>query len=196
MRAVSSRRTTTSPTCKRDPATGPGRALVSAGYVAHSWTQLEHGETCSTAEATRGHYAYVHAGLGGLRLADPGITTEPRGLTEAQSRPADLFATAGVPGRSEALDVCVAISNAAAVRGDASQAAFDRNISQYRHKIIDLRGQGIVCRPLGLDSRRSLTPSSHPNPKIRSRHRMLPQRTADVGKFPSTQMETRNPNSL
>ena len=37
--------------------------------------QLEHGETCSTAEATRGHCACVHAVLGGLKLADPGITT-------------------------------------------------------------------------------------------------------------------------
>ena len=40
--------------------------------------QLEYGETCSTAEATRGHYACVHAVLGGLKLADLGITTEPR----------------------------------------------------------------------------------------------------------------------
>ena len=58
--------------------------------------QLEHGETCSTAEATRGHYGCVHAVLSGLKLADPG-TTEPRGLTETQSRPADLFTTAAVP---------------------------------------------------------------------------------------------------
>ena len=55
----------------------PTRALVSAVQVDHSWTQLEHGETCSTAEATRGHYACVHAVLGGLTLADPGITAEP-----------------------------------------------------------------------------------------------------------------------
>ena len=67
--------------------------------------QLEHGETCSTAEATRGHYACVHAALGGLKLADPGITTEPGGLTATQSRPADIFTIAAVPGRSAALDV-------------------------------------------------------------------------------------------
>ena len=70
--------------------------------------QPEHGEICSTAEATRGHSACVHAVLGGLELADPGTPTEPRGLTESQSRPADLFTTAAVPGRSAALDVCVA----------------------------------------------------------------------------------------
>ena len=86
--------------------------------------QLEHGETYSTAEASRRHYACVHVVLGGLKLADPGITTEPRGLTEEQSRLADLFTTAAVPGRSEALDVCVAFPNAAAAaRGDAAQAA-------------------------------------------------------------------------
>ena len=43
--------------------------------------QLEHAETCSTAEATRGHYACVRALVEGFRLADPGVTTEPRGLT-------------------------------------------------------------------------------------------------------------------
>ena len=56
--------------------------------VRHSWTsQLEHGETCSTPEATRGHYARDQSILGGLKLADPGVTIEPRGLTEATSRP-------------------------------------------------------------------------------------------------------------
>ena len=40
-------------------------------------TQLEHGETCNTAEATRGHYACVRAVLRGLTHADAGITTEP-----------------------------------------------------------------------------------------------------------------------
>ena len=67
---------------------------------------LEHAETCSTAEATRGHYACVHAVVCGMKLADQGITTEPRGPTASQSRPADIFITAAVPGRSAALDVC------------------------------------------------------------------------------------------
>ena len=41
--------------------------------------QLEFGETCSTAEATRGHYACVHAVVCGMKLADLGITTETGG---------------------------------------------------------------------------------------------------------------------
>ena len=105
--------------------TGLGQCRLCGSFLE---SQLEHGETCSTAEASRGHYACVHAVLGGLRLTDPGITTEPRGLTEAQSRAAELFTTAAVPGRSAALDVCVGSSNAAAGRGDAAQAAFDRKI--------------------------------------------------------------------
>ena len=43
--------------------------------------QLEHAETCSTAEATRGHHACVHTVVCGMKLADPGITTDTRGLT-------------------------------------------------------------------------------------------------------------------
>ena len=61
------------------------------------------------AEATRGHHACVHAEVCDMKLADPGITTEPRGLTASQFRPADISTTAAVPGRST-LDVCVASS--------------------------------------------------------------------------------------
>ena len=100
------------------------------------------GGTCSTAEATRGHNACVHAVVCGLILADPGITTEPRELTVSQSRPANIFTTA-VPGRSAALDVCVASSTAAAARGDGAQAAFDRKLPHYRNEIGELRQQGI-----------------------------------------------------
>ena len=110
--------------------------------------QLEHAETCSTAEATRGHYACVHAVVCGMKLADPNITTEPRGLTASQSRPADIFTTTAVPGRSAALDVCIASSNAAAARGDAAQAAFDRTLSHYSREIPELQNQGIHYRPL------------------------------------------------
>ena len=66
-----------------------------------------------------------------MKHADPGFTAEPRGLTASQSRPADIFTTAAVLGRSTALDVCVASSLAAAARGDAAQAAFDRTLSHY-----------------------------------------------------------------
>ena len=67
-----------------------------------SWSMQK---LCSTAEATRGHYACVDAVVCGMKLADPGITTEPRELTASQSRPAEIFTAAAVPGRSAALDL-------------------------------------------------------------------------------------------
>ena len=109
---------------------------------------LEHSETCSTAEATRGHYACVHAMVEGLRLADPSVTTEPRGLTSTTSRPADILTTAAVPGRGAALDVCVASPNAAAALGDAAEAAFRRKLRRYRREIRELGTAGIAFRPL------------------------------------------------
>ena len=133
----------------------------------------------STAEATREHYACVHAVFCGMKLADPGITAEPRGRTASQSRPVDIFTTAAVPGRSAALDV--ASSMAAAARGDAAQAAFDRKLSQNRNEIGELRQQGIHCRPLvwTADGRprpavtRALQYAAHETGSIRRRNNFI-----------------------
>ena len=83
-----------------------------------------------------------------MKLADPGVTKEARGLTEATSGSADLFTAVAVSRRSAALDVCVASSGAVAARGDAAQAAFDPETSHDRREIQDLRVQGIVYRPV------------------------------------------------
>ena len=74
--------------------TGFGQCRLCGSFLD---SQLEHSETCSTAEATRRHYACVHSVLGGL--ADPRISTESRGFTEGQSRQADIFTIAAVLGR-------------------------------------------------------------------------------------------------
>ena len=89
-------------------------------------TQLEHRESCSTAEATRGHYACVHVFFQGLRLADPGITTEPRGLdSQTHNQDGPIFSPPLLSQDAAwLLDVCLASSTAAAARGDAAQAAF------------------------------------------------------------------------
>ena len=100
-----------------------------------------------------------------------------------KSRSADLFTAAAVPGRSAALDVCVAFPKAAA-RGGAAQAACDRKLFNYRHEIPDLRNQDIVDRP-----------PRHSNFAACSGHRVQPQRTTNVGKTTLTQMETRNSDS-
>ena len=110
--------------------------------------QVEHSETCSVAEATKGHYACVRALVSGLKLADPAVTTEPRGLASSTSRPADILTIAAVPGRSAALDVCVASPNAAAATGDAAEAAFQRKLRRYRTEIQELRQAGIAFRPM------------------------------------------------
>ena len=91
--------------------------------AALSWTH-----SCNTekpAASPKPREGTAHA----FTLWSAGITTELRGLTASQSRPADIFTTAAVPGRSAAQDVCVASSNAAAARGDAAQAAFERKLS-------------------------------------------------------------------
>ncbi len=110
--------------------------------------QLEHSETCATAEATRGHYACVRSLVEGLRLADPTVTTEPVGLTSTSERPADILTSAAVPGRSAALDVCVASPNSASARGDAAAAAFRRKLRRYRQAIRELSRAGIAFRPM------------------------------------------------
>jgi hypothetical protein len=110
--------------------------------------RLEHAEVCGTAEATRGHYACVRAMGDGLRHADAGVMTEPQGLTSTQDRPADILTTAAVPGRSAALDVCIASPNAASAMGDAAEAAFARKLRRYRYAIPELAAAGIVYRPL------------------------------------------------
>ena len=118
--------------------TGFGECLLCGSFLD---PQLEHGETCSAAEATRRHHAGLHAVVCGLKLAHPGITTERRGLTASQSRLVDIFTTAAVPRRSAHLDVCVASPNAAAARGDAAQASYDRKLSTRPFTIDLLSGQ-------------------------------------------------------
>ena len=109
---------------------------------------LDHSEVCCIGEATRGHYAVVRAVVDGLRIADSAVTTEPRGLTSTQARPADIFTSAAVPGRSAALDVCIASPDAASAGEDAVQTAFKRKLHHYRNVIPELHAAGIAFRPL------------------------------------------------
>ena len=125
---------------RKDSATESGLVADSVGAAVPSWTRSWN--TRSNVEATRGQYACVHDVVCCIKLADGGITSEPGGLSASQSRPADMFTSAAVPGRSAALDVCVASSIAAAARG------FDRKLSHCRNEIGELRQQGIQYRPL------------------------------------------------
>ena len=62
--------------------------------------------------------------------------------------PADILTIAAVPGRSAALDVCVASPNASIACGDAAAAAFARKLDRYQNEIVELRQAGISFRPL------------------------------------------------
>ena len=113
-----------------------------------------------------------------MKLADPGVPTEPRGLTASQSRPADIFTTAGA-----ALDVCVASSIAAAARGDAAQAAFDRKLSERNQ---ENEATGDYRSPVW-------TADGRPHPSLgrfSTQQTLLPAETAaDVAEIPSSQVE-------
>ena len=135
--------------------------------------QVEHGDCCDTAGATRGHYAVVKPVLNFIKLADAAATTEPRGLTDTQSRPADIFTSAAVPGRRAALDVCVASPNASGAAGDAAAAAFRRKLSRYRTEIGQLRQAGIVYRPL------VWTSNGRPHPAVTRTLRFVAQQAAN-----------------
>ena len=43
---------------------------------------LNHSECCALADATRGHYTVVRAVTDGMKIADPALCTEPRGLVD------------------------------------------------------------------------------------------------------------------
>ena len=94
-----------------------------------------------------------------MKLANPGITTEPKGLTASQSRSADILTTAAVTSRSAALDVCVASSIAV-------QAAFDSKLSYYRNVMGELR----LCGAFTVASGRTTALGRHTNASVRSRH--------------------------
>ena len=67
--------------------TGFGKCRLCGSFL-HQ--QLEHGESCSTAKAARGHNACVHAVHDAcVHAVVCGLTTEPTGLTASQSRSPD-----------------------------------------------------------------------------------------------------------
>ena len=137
--------------------------------------QLEHAETCSTAEATRAHYACVHAVVCGRHWQTQAL---PRNPGDSQLR---------------APDACEASSIAAAVRGDAAQAAFDRNLTHYRNELGELRMQNIHYRPLVRGP--AAASGRHSNASVRGKHRLQSKRAAFVGEIPLSQVETQSKGS-
>ena len=95
-------------TCGKDLETGREQDLASAACTAPSWTHSLNTEKPAAPPKPRGDTTRcVHAVVCGSTLADPSSTTEPRGLTASQPRPADILTTAVVSGRRAGVDVCV-----------------------------------------------------------------------------------------
>ena len=116
---------------------------------------LEHSETCSGGAAkaanTRGHYAVRDSYLGGVKLADAGAQVEVSGLTESQSKPADILTSAASPGRRAALDIGITSPNSTTASqggGDAVAAMHRRKAAKYAPDRSTLRAANIVYQPL------------------------------------------------
>jgi hypothetical protein len=114
----------------------------------------------------------VRALVDELRLADSAVKTEPRGLTSTNTRPADIFTNAAVPGRCAALDVCVASPNASAAGDDAAEAAFKRKLNHYKDIIPELHRARISFRPM------IWTADGRPHPAVTRTLRFAAERAA------------------
>ena len=117
--------------------------MASADPSVPSWNNSWNTQkTCSNAEATREHHAFVHAVVCGMKLADPGITLlrnpgrlifSPPLLSPDAVRPwASVWPSPLQRQLAEMLP----------------QAAFDPKLSHNRNEIVELRQQGIHYRPL------------------------------------------------
>ena len=129
----------------------------------------------SHARTLRMRYAVVC----GLKLADPGITTEPRGLTASQPRPADIFTAAAVsgrwrrPGRVCGFLCCCGSSWRRSAGGIWSQTL----ALQKRNRGTATTGYSLS--PSCLDSGWATAPSR--NSHASARHCLQSERSADVG---------------
>ena len=84
----------------------------------------------------------------GMRMVDPGVALEVRGLAGMNVRPADIYTTAAVPGRRAALDICICSPNAASAGDDAAATAFREKLRRYESIIPQLHRDGIAFRPM------------------------------------------------
>ena len=110
--------------------------------------QLEHAETCSNAEAAREHYACDHAVVCGMKLADPGITTEPRDLPLRNQGRLMFSPPLLSPDAAPPWTCAWTPPLQRQLAENAALAAFDRKLAHCRHEVGELRQQNIHRRPL------------------------------------------------
>ena len=94
----------------------------------------------------RGSFLDLHLEHAETELADPDIT---RGRAASQSRRADIFTTAAVPGRSAALDVCVPLP-------------LQRQLAEMLHR----RHSAASWRTTGMNSELAWTADGRPHPAV------------------------------
>ena len=135
---------TTPPMSRRDLATGSGRVTGSVGAAVPSWTHSWNTQKPAATPKPRGNTTRAFTPWSAPRnwqtlalLRNP-EDSPLRNLGRLIFLPPLLSPDA----------VRVASSIAAAARGDAAQAAFDRKLSHYRIEFGELRQQGIQYLPL------------------------------------------------
>ena len=98
--------------------------------------------------------------LKGVRLADHSAQTEVRGFTKQNTRPADILTNAAVPGRSVALDICVAGPQSIGAAGAAVVAARGRKLKKYAPVKKELHEAGVTYMPMVWTSNGRLHPAA------------------------------------
>ena len=109
---------------------------------------VSHALCCAKAESTRGHYAVVASVADGMVIADAGLQTEVRGLTNTGERPADILTSGALPGTQTALDITIAAQDAIHAGLDACRSAYSRKMNNYAHLLPSLRRAGIIFQLL------------------------------------------------
>ena len=184
---ASSRRTTTSPTCRKDMDTGRGQDLGSPTCATPSWTHNWNTEKPAAPPKLRGgttHAFTLWCAVNNSKTQDSPLRNSgrlifsPPLLSQGVEPPWMCVSPPPLQQQPEEMP---------------RQASFDRKLSHHRDEISEFRNRGIHCRHL------VWTADGPPHPAVtrtlRSRHCIQLERPADVGEITPAQKEARNPDS-
>ena len=109
-----------------------------------------HALCCAPGESTRGHNEVRDCVFDLARVADATAEKEVLGLLDTAPglRPADVLTSAVSPGRTSALDVCVAAPGALRAGADCTESARVRKRSVYAKYLDALAAEGVDYLPL------------------------------------------------
>ena len=165
-----------SPTCRKGWAIGAPQAAASAVCVDHSWTlSLSTEKPAAPPKPSRSTMRAFTPSLEDLNLL---IQEVPQSPEDPQKHNADRLIFSPPLLSQDAV--------AAAARGDAAQAACDRTKRAPQERNPRPTSSRHRVSSTGLDSRQSATPSSQPNPTVRSSHHIVPQTESKCQQRPSS----------